>query len=299
MTVPLSFLAGLMLGYSVLTEYPLIVLAGIVYLYVFYRVYHTRQMGQIVWLTLGGALAAAGLLAYNTAVFGGPFQLGYAYSELWTDQHSTGFMSLSMPSIEAAWGITFGKFRGLFFLSPVLLPGLIGFFLWRRKAKLIPEWWVSIASVVAMFLFNASSVMWWGGYAVGPRYLLPMLPFWTLALGVATAGWWNSRIFRLIFGFLALWSFVAVWGLSLAEQAFPPDTILNPLVEYAWPNWQAGNIARNVGTILGLTGLLSLLPILIMNLLVAGGLFFPYFRNHPVWLPFSELKRNIEVDSSR
>jgi hypothetical protein len=57
------------------------------------------------------------------------------------------------------------------------------------------------------------------------------------------------------------WSLIATWGLTLAEQAFPPDTLYNPLVEYAWPNWQIGNIARNFGTVLGFPGVWSLLPL--------------------------------------
>ena len=34
------------------------------------------------------------------------------------------------------------------------------------------------------------------------------------------------------------------------------------LVEYAWPNWQAGNIARNLGMFLHLPGVASLIPLL-------------------------------------
>jgi hypothetical protein len=65
------------------------------------------------------------------------------------------------------------------------------------------------------------------------------------------------------------WSWVATWALALAGQAFPSDTIMNPLVEYALPNWLAGNIARNAGTIvLGLRGPLSILPL--VAVLAAG-----------------------------
>ena len=53
------------------------------------------------------------------------------------------------------------------------------------------------------------------------------------------------------------------WGLTLAEQAFPPDNIRNPFIDYALPNWLAGNVARNAGTLLGLHGAASLLPLVI------------------------------------
>jgi hypothetical protein len=114
-----------------------------------------------------------------------------------------------------------------------------------------------------MFLFNASSSMWWGGYAIGPRYILPALPFFVLGLAYAFAQpnqsmkWLKPIAIALFAG-----SLVATWGLTLAEQAFPPDYLYNPLVQHALPNWQKGNIARNIGTILGLRGPLSLLPLL-------------------------------------
>jgi hypothetical protein len=48
------------------------------------------------------------------------------------------------------------------------------------------------------------------------------------------------------------------------------------LVEYAWPNWQDGNIARNFGTILGLQGLWSLLPLLSIITLIGIGWWLIY-----------------------
>ena len=59
------------------------------------------------------------------------------------------------------------------------------------------------------------------------------------------------------------WSWIATWGLTLAEQAFPPDSIRNPFSGYALPNWLAGNIARNAGTLLGLHGAISILPLVV------------------------------------
>ena len=63
-------------------------------------------------------------MAYNTYIFGGPLTLGYSYSELWVDEHNTGFMSLTLPHWASSWGITFSGFRGLFYISPVLLLAL-------------------------------------------------------------------------------------------------------------------------------------------------------------------------------
>jgi hypothetical protein len=53
-----------------------------------------------------------------------------------------------------------------------------------------------------------------------------------------------------------------VWGLSFAGQQFPSDELGFPWREWAWPNLVEGNLARNVGMMLGLRGWASLLPLL-------------------------------------
>jgi hypothetical protein len=262
---------GLLLGYSVITEYPSVLIAGILFLYTFCRLTDHRR---IIWVFLPAVLIAIGWMAYNTAVFGSPLSLGYSYSELWTDQHHTGFMSLAIPRWGTLWGITFSPFRGLFVLSPLLLLAMPGFVLWYRSGEHRREFWVALSSMLAMFLFNSSSVMWWGGYAVGPRYLLPMLPFMVLPVIFVFREWRDRLGIRIVVFVLFVWSLVATWGLTLAEQAFPSDALRNPLVEYAWPNWQTGNIARNLGMFLHLPGILSLLPLLICATVLLGILGF-------------------------
>jgi len=261
---------GLLLGYSVVTEYPSTLIVGILFLHTFCRLSDRRR---ISWVIFTGALIAAGWMTYNNAIFGSPFELGYSYSELWTKQHHTGFMSLTWPHWDAIWGITFSPFRGLFVLSPLLLLAVPGFILWHRSGEHRPEFWVALTSVLVMFLFNSSSIMWWGGFAIGPRYLLPMLPFMALPIVFVFREWKNRTWMRVLSILLFAWSLIATWGLTLAGQAFPHDTLRNPLVEYAWPNWQMGNVARNLGMFLHLPGILSLLPLLggVMALLASMG----------------------------
>jgi hypothetical protein len=255
---------GLLLGYAVVTEYPAALISGILFLYTAFRLWREGRWPNFAWMLPTALGTAAAWMLYNTVVFGGPLRLGYSYSEQWTAAHSIGFMSLTWPHWDALWGITFSPFRGLFVLSPWLLLAAPGFVIWYRTGESRAEFWASLASVLSMFLFNSSSAMWWGGFAVGPRYVYPGLPFLALPVVFVFRDWGRRRLWQIVSALLLAWSFVATWGLTLAEQAFPPlaDLHPNPLVDYAWPNWLAGNIARNVGTLLRLSGPLSLLPLL-------------------------------------
>ena len=260
-------LLGVLLGYTVVTEYPAALIVVILFAYAAIRLHRQKQLTRIVWVIAPMAVCAAVLMIYNNAVFGGPFKLGYNNSELWTREHSVGFMSLTFPHPDAALGITFGIFRGLFVLSPLLLLALPGFWRWARSGEYRAEWSVALIATLTMFLFNASSVMWWGGFSIGPRYVLPGLPFMALSLTyvLRKRSSWVAALTAVLF----VWSFIATWGLTLAEQAFPSDSLRNPFVQYALPNWEQGNIARNVGTILGLRGPLSLLPLLVLVIGIA------------------------------
>jgi len=262
--------AGLCLGFAVLTEYSVILIAAILFVFAAYRLFTRGSWARVGLVAVPAGLMGLVLMVYNQTVFGGPFNLGYEYSELWAGQHQTGFMSLTLPHLDAVWGITFSPFRGLFFLSPILLLSIPGFWLWWRSPfrggrtqRYRAEFWVALLIVAVMFLFNTSSSMWWGGFAIGPRYFLPALPYLALALGFAAQQWARRTWFKITAGILMLWSLIANVGLSIAGQAFPSDTIVNPLFDYALPNWAAGNIARNLGTVLGLKGLTSLMPLLI------------------------------------
>ena len=103
--------------------------------------------------------------------------------------------------------------------------------------------------------------MWQGGYAVGPRYLVPMLPFLALPLALFAEGWGRRGWARALIIALSIWSFLAVWAETVGGQQFP-DYTRNPLFRYSLPRLLAGDVARNLGTMMGLSGWASLVPLI-------------------------------------
>lgn len=257
-------IVGLLLGLSLISEYATALIVGGLGLYVLWT---TRRLSAC--LLIGGGMIPPLLVMaiHNLLIFGTPLPVGYLHSTLWLTEHQSGFFSLSTPTFDAFWGITFSPYRGLFFMSPFLLLGIAGVVLLARREGFHAEAALCAWSISSFLVFNSASVMWFGGFAVGPRYLVPMLPFLAIGVGIAAAHWWNLTGFRMLFATLLGWSVVVTWSLTIGGQAFP-DYDPNPLWNIALPALAEGNIARNVGTILGLRGWWSLIPLAITVLVL-------------------------------
>ena len=259
--------AGFLLGYAAVTEYPAVLIGVLLALY---AVLSIRRLSHTAALLAAGAappLLALGV--YNLAAFGTPLPVGYMHSTLWAEVHQTGFISLTYPRGDALWGLTFGVHRGLFFLSPFLLFAMPGYFALWQDSHRRQEFWVLLLAPLSFLLFNASSAMWQGGFAVGPRYLLPSLPFLALAAAIGVDRTWHHLIFRAAAIVAGIWSFSAVWAETIAGQAFP-DYTPNPLFDLSLPALASGDIARNVGMLLGLSGWASLAPLALAGLTATG-----------------------------
>ena len=265
------FAIGVLLSTAVLLEYLAVVLCVPIALFALYK-----YRGQaITFGLLGGIPALLILVAYDLLAFGTPLPIGYQHSALWQEQHSTGFMSLTHPTWESIWGLTFSPFRGLFFFSPILLLALPGAWLLLRRPTMRMTGLLTLSGYLLFFVIISSSIMWWGGFSVGPRYLVPALPLLGIPLGASIAAINDRdglpRVAGLaVVGFLSWISATAVWAATFAGQNYPPDSTRRPFADYIFPAIEQGDVARNLGMVLQLEGLSSLVPLLIITVIGTG-----------------------------
>lgn len=187
----------------------------------------TRTRRDAVRYVSGGAPFAAALAAYQLAAFGSPFRTSIATMNPAFIEPGAALGVFHLPRLEALWGITFSPYRGLFYLSPILLLALVG--LLRQKA------WLIVGVFALLLALNASFNGWHGGYAVGPRYLIPAVPLVAIGLvstAAATPPLFNAaRIVSIALAAVSILFNIAV----TAVDPQPPDILRDPVGAYAIP----------------------------------------------------------------
>ncbi|MCB9138455.1 MAG: hypothetical protein H6642_08925 [Caldilineaceae bacterium] len=111
------------------------------------------------------------LLLYNNVRFGNPLDTGYHFDS------GEGFTN---PFLSGFWGLMFSPYRGVFWHTPLLIGSLLAApaFLRRHRRE---GYAIAALSVVLISLYSFWW-MWWGGFAWGPRFLVPLTPLWVLVL---------------------------------------------------------------------------------------------------------------------
>jgi len=88
--------------------------------------------------------------------------------------------AFSTPLWLGLYGLLFSPYKSIFLFSPILLASLVSFPLFFRRHRW--EGWLLGLIVIAHLLLFAKWYMWWGGFAWGPRFLVPLTPFLAVTL---------------------------------------------------------------------------------------------------------------------
>jgi hypothetical protein len=233
----LAVTAGLLVGVGALCDYTAMYLAMVLAVYALWSpLPWTRKLAFL----LAGGLCVTQLLTYNAINFGDPLSLSYEHMarDEFAEGASQGLLGVTLPSPGVLLRLLVSPSRGLFFRMPIFLFGLAGLVtMWRRRPDLRAEWWTLIAVIAGYLLINAGFYGWHGGWAHGPRYLVPMLPFLALPMILAPLRHW-------LFGLAFLVSFLQVLPGVIAFP-FTPQIIINPLRDMVLPLLSYGYLAEN------------------------------------------------------
>jgi hypothetical protein len=131
------------------------------------------------------------------------------------------------------------------------------------------------------------SAFWQAGSTVGPRYLIPVLPFFCLpVIHVLDAG--RSRPARwAVYGLFVL-SGILIWLETVANGGYPAQKYLDPLAQFSVPGFLHDHVAMNLGSaVLGsMVGFTSRASLLLLPVLLAFWTWFALRRReekpHPV-----------------
>ncbi|MEO6218206.1 MAG: hypothetical protein ABIO86_19415 [Sphingomonas sp.] len=252
-------IAGGALGWALVIEYPTVISATPIVIWVIWR---TRHLAWPLRARLFGLAVAAGiaalvpLICYNEIAFGTLFKVGYS-GVVGFDGMNQGFFGLTYPKLAVLGEITFGTARGLFWLAPILFLAPFGIARLARAPETRDLAILAATITVVVLLYNASYVYWDGGFSTGPRHSIPMIGF--LALGIAPL-WrdWRATGRGWIAGLIASGMFLnlAVAAVEIAAPSQFPFPLANPILK----GFMRGEIHDLPGEYWGWPPALGLLP---------------------------------------
>src|SRR5579864_7480951 len=274
---------GLAAGWATVTEYPAAPASAILALLAWSQAWPRGSAARwrvAAGVAVGAAFCLIVLLSYLHAAFGA-FRPSYSYYDpnSFSFMQQQGYLGLTYPHPDRLLKLLFGCSRGLFFASPVLLAAPVGlWWLWKQR--------VNRAAALAAggitlyyFLFNSSFYWWKSGLSFGPRYAGAAIPL--LCLGLAV-NWQRGRagLRRILIVLAGISIFVALMVVSTTSQLAMQDSC--PILRSTLPAFWSGHVAINrdsmltvaearggygafnLGQVLGLHGLASLVPLVAM-----------------------------------
>jgi hypothetical protein len=207
-----SLAVGALLGLALLMDYAFaVVVAAVGLTRIGLALHGSRGTGRGAARAAGhalaigaGALPSLALFASYCLVIFGQLAIPYQFLEnaAFREGMARGVLGVEAPRLGPLLFVTLHPFRGLFFWSPVVVVGYAGCVLRLRDpdARRRAAAWLGATLLPAYLLLNAGYYMWWGGWAIGSRFLLPAVPFAMLglaAIGSPTEGRRGSWPWRL------------------------------------------------------------------------------------------------------
>ncbi len=278
-----AILGGVAGGFAVTTEYPTVLLVGVIFATLAARRTPVRT------LALGATgilIGVAPALVYHQLAFGAPWLTGYAFKAASDFQaiHSSGFLGIKWPTFQALWGILFGAKRGLFFYGPVLFLAPAGLW-WTVKRRGWRDIGPLVAAIAVYVLFAAGFVDWEAGWCAAARHLVPVVPLMAIlavwALEILFENTWGTVLAAVLIAISATHAL-----LSIALTPFFPPEFDNPLATLVVPSLADGALAPNLlSAAAGLHPQPSFVILIIGVTAILGWAVYHLARGRRLWMP--------------
>lgn len=185
----------------------------------------------------GAVAPLAALAMYQFLCFGSIFTISIVREDPRFLAQGAAMGVFVTPTLGVLYAITLSPYRGFFFFAPVLIAATCGFAAWWRRERVVCA--AAVVVIAAFFAFNASFNGWDGGFGVGGRYLVPIIPLFGIAL-------LHIRpTLRPFATGLALISFAMNFATTAVDPQ-PSGTIPRPLTQYILPLLLTGHFQPSV-----------------------------------------------------
>jgi len=190
---------------------------------------------RIARYAAGAVAPLAALAVYQYVCFGSIFAISITHedSRFLTPGAAMGVFQWPKPGV--IYGVTLSPYRGLFFFAPVLLVALFGILAWWRADRTICA--ASLIVIAAFFAFNISFNGWEGGFGIGGRYVVPIIPLLMMAL---------LHMRHRMIAYVAIALSFAINFAATAVDPQPSATIPRPLTQYIVPLLVTGHFSPAV-----------------------------------------------------
>jgi hypothetical protein len=250
-----AYVGGTCAGLAFASEYPAIIPVAVLFSYLAYL--DRDRARRFALALIPGVLL---ILFKNFVSTGSPFQLLYGFNPQFPHESAAQGFGHTLPHLNIASALLWSEYRGLFFWNPILLMALPGAMALVRVNR--AEAVMILTAIALCFLEVTSFRNWYGGNAIGPRYLSSALPF----LGFLAA-YGIGRLPRTG-AMLAIVS-VALMAMVTAVTIDPAQDVRMPLEEIYLVRLEQGRFSPNLGTLAGLSSSVSLLLLAAVTTMIA------------------------------
>ena len=234
--------AGVFLGLSSLAEFPMLLFIPFFILHALIRATRPRATFNLIVGLAPGLLL---IITHNLLTTGKPLEFAYRYVDSPSFQHMKVLYGFRLPSLSALVGLIFSPAHGLLFSAPIITALGVAFFSRGRSALQLVAPHLGTWSLISFVLLVSSYQMWDGGWAFGPRHLIPVLMV-LLMEGVTLVPKVSNRLWQWGLALVCLYGGSLVFFAKATSVYMIPSWLKFPLTELLIPKLLGQELNPNV-----------------------------------------------------